>query len=214
MFKGPIDSPPSGNLEKKTSTTVPPAKNPVNFSASDFVPVIYFGVSIFLVVQCFGSLLGYSLDCYSHFGYRDIVEDFHMLRFLAFSLLPFGFNLAFGVFFGLKHQSRLDRGAAAAGIGSRFPRLSVNVFLVGFLAWWILFNLPLFIAGEPGKHLPLPTWPPKSFYLSLRLELGMFFFMGNRALPAGFFGALGWSCLLRRLREREQRPGDGHLATS
>ena len=171
-----------------------------NFSASDILPVLFFGLAIYLLVRSLGILLKTTFLFYHVFGVDNPIQEFKLWRFLLLSILPFGFNLVFGVFFGLKYLDFDRERAEREASGDRVPYRILNPALLVLLLWWGLFNAPLFLTGDSGKQSLFPSWPPDSFYEPIQNYLGLFFFMGNGALGAGFLGVIGWTRLLGRLR--------------
>jgi hypothetical protein len=161
-------------------------------------------------------------------GWHNTLQDFDFLRFLAVSFLPFGFNLAFGIFFGQKYwgygRASSGRGPAGShspldsvsGAGDRredrfevpWPRYWVcNPWLWVFLAWLALFNLPRFLDGISAltalRNFSLPPWPPEHFYIPIRTEVFLYMVVGNRALFAGFLSTVGWLWFSSRIARQD-----------
>jgi len=168
--------------------------------------VAFFGLAIYLLARSAVSLLIPTVVFYRRFGFHSVIEEFYLHRFLLFSLLPFGFNLAFGLFFGWRTQRY-----APAGDSREAPRSSarpalLNPGLIALLVWGFLFNLPVFLMGGSWR---VPTsWLPEPLYGPVSNELMLFFPMGNRGLLAGFFAAMAWE-RLAPLVGTHRRPGSG-----
>ena len=165
---------------------------------------LLLGVAVFLVLRCVRGLL-LIVSLFGQAGsFGEGPGDMSPVRLCALAALPFGFNLSFGFFFGSRflkaRASRRER--RAIGLRHRSP---INPWLGGLLLWWLLFNMPVFLFGDPSGRWLLPSWPPEAWYLPIRQELSLFFPMGNRALVAGFIGAIAWGRLGPRLATRRQR---------
>lgn len=194
--------------EKVTSTkTVSRPRGISTYSAADLCSVALCGIALFLLTGAVALLLNNGVNFYRYYGFHSVMQDFYLHRFLIFSLLPVGFNLAFGIAFGMYFIS--FRRTTLARFNNGFLRVLFSVVLnpafLLFLLWWILFNLPLLLEPVDPRYLT-SSWPPHSLYLPIRTELLLFHPLGNRALVAGFLGAIGWK-RLRQLLAAEKPKG-------
>lgn len=130
-------------------------------------------------------------DLFDAYGFHGQSLDFSFLRFLGYGFLPLGFNMVFGYHFATLLARRLGAGGRAGSV------------LLGLLGWWLLFNGPNFLeawrlVSAPGFERPwlapllllVPLWPSERLLLELRLELLLFYPLGNLGLWLGFAGGL------------------------
>jgi hypothetical protein len=174
------------------------------------VAALLYGVGVFVGVHALAILCLTSLRLYQTFGLRNSLQEFDLVRFLAVSTLPLGFNLIFGLFFGQKYWG-YGRTRAGNGAQDPWPLYWVcNPWLWVFLGWLALFNLPRFLDGAPVltalRHFTLPPWPPAHYYIPIRTEVILYMAVGNRALFAGFLATVGWLWFSARIARQESLP--------
>ncbi|HNY28910.1 MAG TPA: hypothetical protein PKH31_16165 [Candidatus Sumerlaeota bacterium] len=183
---------------------------------TDLVAALLYGVGVFAGVHALALLCLTSLRLYHTFGVRNSLQEFDLIRFLAVSTLPLGFNLIFGLFFGQKYwgygRSIPEKGSLE---GNRFEdpwplHWICNPWLWVFLGWLTLFNLPRFFDGAPVlvalRHFVLPPWPPAHYYIPIRTEVVLYMAVGNRALFAGFLATVGWLWFSARIARQDPLP--------
>jgi hypothetical protein len=133
------------------------------------------------------SLLATTLSFHQQFGWESEFYELSMPMAIMFSVLPFGFNFAFGFYAGLG-AGALSLRRATRGEGG----LSAFRFHGLLLVWWVIFNLPLFLMGERPAESFLPAWPPADLYPPLAFQLAWYITHGNYGLFGGFLlGILG-----------------------
>ena len=145
------------------------------------------GALVFFLVISFYIFTRSVATFYKEFGLYSPTYDVYLYRFVMFCLLSFFFNAAFGGYFGLTFFRKMSKGSESPNRKvPLFPM--VNLGLLGFFAWCILFNVPsILVSLADGEHR---GWPPRTLPASIYCEMFLFIPMGNLGAFIGFFGAL------------------------
>ena len=148
--------------------------------------VVFFFVTIFLGTIAVRDLTLSAFGTWRLFGFYSPSNEFYLHRYLTFAVLPLGFNLAFGFYFALCFYRCVHSGEGywrAWGL------------LAFFMAWVILFNLPVLLTYLREGRV---QWPPRALYTPVYTELILFMPMGNLGALLGF-AAGGVTAHLRRM---------------
>ncbi len=230
--------PPLPPPSRPSSGKPAPTPRPEHVRKTDLLAALLYGGGVFAGVHALAILSITSLALYRSMGFRSALQDFDLPRFLALSFLPFGFNLAFGIFFGQKYwvygranrespeslvpRSSSDSVFESSGGSEDRPEVPWPLYWVSnpwlwvFLSWLALFNLPRFFDDAPVlaalRNFSLPPWPPEHYYMPIRNEVFLYMAVGNRALFSGFLATVGWLWFSARIATQTapapMAPGD------
>jgi len=194
------------HLARPASADSPPP--PEHVRKTDLLAALLYGGGIFAAVHALAILSISAVTLYRTMGVYSTLMDFDLPRFLTISLLPFCFNLIFGVFFGQKYWAYGRWKIPSSRAEAPWPRYWIrNPWLGVFLVWLLLFNLPRFLNNAPVlealRNFSVPPWPPGSYYLPIRNEVFLYMAVGNRALWAGFLATVGWLWFSSRIASQD-----------
>lgn len=154
-------------------------------SRRSFSLALFVFLSTFLATLAARELLASAWHAFEISGLYSPTDDFSLVWYLAYGILPLLFNAAFGAYFAILCFGRPGRAR---------PRPLAALALLAF--WLTAFNLPAFTAA--GRERPV-EWPPGRLYLPVYSELVLFLPFGNIGAVLGF-AIGGLVCIARRPR--------------